>query len=523
MASAEHFDTIVVGGGMAGLYAAYLLQEKHKRKTLLLEAKDRIGGRIYATDLKCAKGKDRWDLGGQWVGKTQFNLLKVMSDFKMDGYEQFSTGTKKLIVRDFSDIRSYSGLIPSLGPLELLEMNSMMKRIDKLCDTIDLEKIATHPNAVEWDSITLQSYMNENCRFQATKEMFETAIRVVFGVDLSGISLLYFLYYCKQGGSFETLLDAKNGGAQEIRVKGTMFSLCEKIAEKLENVMISEPVEEIDQETGVNVKIRTKSGKEFQCDHVIVAIAPHLVNNITFLPSLPNDRISLGEASPPSHYIKFVATYKRAFWKDRGMSGELTCTTLPCATGPITVTFDGTTSNDNPAIIGFIGAEHAIYWTSKTMEQRREAVLQSLAAAFGEEALDPIQYLDKDWSKEPYNGGCPVNVMRPRALLYFHHALKQQFGRIHWAGTETARVWCGYIDGALESSFRSVAEIVDGKPLPLTKWNTSPAFDNPERFKSSLGRSKSRLVWRVMRSTITVAVLGYAGYLIATKYATNKE
>lgn len=148
------------------------------------------------------------------------------------------------------------------------------------------------------------------------------------------------------------------------------------------------------------------------------------------------------------------------------MSGEVTCTTLPCATGPITVTFDGTTSNDNPAIIGFICAEHAIYWTTKSvrayvscpkqpniailqveahsssyivflrqnsfiyqMTERREAVLETLVATLGKEALNVIDYVDKDWSREPYNGGCPVYVMRPRTLLYYHHALKQQFGR----------------------------------------------------------------------------------------------
>lgn len=56
-------------------------------------------------------------------------LLKVLSDFEWEVYNQYSTGRKKLIIRDFSDIRSYAGLIPSMGPLELLEIDSMIKKV----------------------------------------------------------------------------------------------------------------------------------------------------------------------------------------------------------------------------------------------------------------------------------------------------------------------------------------------------------------------------------------------------------
>lgn len=38
---------------------------------------DRIGGRLYAANIKCAKGTDRWDLGGQWVGEYVFVVLYV--------------------------------------------------------------------------------------------------------------------------------------------------------------------------------------------------------------------------------------------------------------------------------------------------------------------------------------------------------------------------------------------------------------------------------------------------------------
>ena len=54
-----------------------------------------------------------------------------------------------------------------------------------------------------------------------------------------------------------------------------------------------------------------------------------------------------------------------------------------------------------------------------------------LAAVFGDEAkTDLIAYVDKDWSQEDYNGGCPAGIMQPGSFAYFQHALRKPFGRL---------------------------------------------------------------------------------------------
>lgn len=63
--------------------------------------------------------------------------------------------------------------------------------------------------------------------------------------------------------------------------------------------------------------------------------------------------------------------------------------------------------------------------------------------------------------------------------------------RIHWASTETARIWTGYIDGAIESSLRSVSEIVNGESMPVTEWRVSPAFEHFRKFNSDLEKKAS--------------------------------
>lgn len=72
-ASPETVDVVVIGGGISGLSAAYeLLKKRPHTKLVVLEAKDRVGGRLDSVELKTAKGTDRWDVGGQWESKDSY-------------------------------------------------------------------------------------------------------------------------------------------------------------------------------------------------------------------------------------------------------------------------------------------------------------------------------------------------------------------------------------------------------------------------------------------------------------------
>jgi monoamine oxidase len=79
---------------------------------------------------------------------------------------------------------------------------------------------------------------------------------------------------------------------------------------------------------------------------------------------------------------------------------------------------------------------------------------------FGEPAARPLAYVDKDWIADPWSSGCYVGVMGPDLLTRIGEALREPVGRLHFAGTETAVRWCGYLDGAIESGERVAAELL---------------------------------------------------------------
>lgn len=100
--------------------------------------------------------------------------------------------------------------------------------------------------------------------------------------------------------------------------------------------------------------------------------------------------------------------------------------------------------------------------------------MKFFARFFGEEALHPIHYMDLDWCREEFSKGGYTSICGTGTLTMGGNALREPVGRIHWAGTETARRWTAYMDGALESAER-VSEEIDcrfkGKPLPKKPTN----------------------------------------------------
>jgi monoamine oxidase len=159
---------------------------------------------------------------------------------------------------------------------------------------------------------------------------------------------------------------------------------------------------------------------------------------------------------PQGTLMKFEAVYDVPFWRAKGLNGQAVS-----ENGPIRVTFDGSPYDSSPGILmGFIGGHDARVWQNRPASELRTAALQNLANYFGNEALNPQQVVTFNWSTEVWNRGCPVAVLAPGTLIDFGSALRVPVDRIHWAGTETATYWNGYMDGAVRSGERAASEVL---------------------------------------------------------------
>jgi monoamine oxidase len=154
--------------------------------------------------------------------------------------------------------------------------------------------------------------------------------------------------------------------------------------------------------------------------------------------------------------VKCIAAYEQPFWRQAGLSGEALA-----VHGPVRAVFDDSAHDGSQAaLVAFIAGQQAQQASRLEPQQRQAAVLEALAGLFGPQALRCSAYVDHDWVSDPWSGGCYEGILPPGKLTELGAALREPCGRIHFAGTETARRWMGYMEGAAEAGERAAAEVL---------------------------------------------------------------
>ncbi|MGH2979667.1 MAG: flavin monoamine oxidase family protein [Solirubrobacterales bacterium] len=445
-------DVAVVGAGMAGLAAATELQG-WGASFVVLEARDRVGGRLESVELEPGK----WiDVGGQWVGPTQDRLYALAREHGAATFPTWTAGQN--VVEMDGRLTRYTGTIPRLRPHVLADVSQAMLRIDRMAAKVPLEAPWQAPRAQQWDSQTTWSWLRRNMATRGGRALLEIGVKAVWAAMPADVSFLHFLFYVASAGKMDLLLDTEGGAQQDRFVEGA-GTLATRVAEALgDRVLLSAPVRRIEW-TGDTARVHG-DGLEVRAQRVIVAVPPTLAGRIWYDPPLPGYRDQLTQRMPMGAVIKCFAVYDQPFWRAEGLSGSAVC-----SEGPLTLTVDNSPPEGTPGIlVGFLEGRSARELGRVGEAERRDAVLANLARMFGPRAARPERYLDKSWADEEWSRGCYEGYTPPGVLTAFGPALREPIGSLHWAGTETATRWNGYIDGALQSGERAAREALAGTP-----------------------------------------------------------
>lgn len=448
-------DVIVVGAGLAGLSAAYEI-ERAGRSVIVLEARDRVGGRTLNHDLGDGKVTE---IGGTFIGPTQDRLAALADELGIGTFKSYDVGAS------VSFLRGVRGEYTSGDPTTFLSVPGgadIVKAIGLLDDMATRIPVATPwtaPDAGDWDAQTFDTWKRANFTDPSGLLAIDVIAEQVWGAEPRDLSLLYAAWYVAQAGNEDTAgsllrLITTTDGAQDSRFVGGSQLISIRMARQLgRSVVLRAPVRGIRQQKGT-VIVDSDRGS-YSGRHVIVAMPPALAGLITYEPALPPLRAQLTQRFPSGSYAKVEAVYERPFWRDRGLTGQ--------AFGDQVVgaTFDQSPPDGTPGVlIGFIGGQAARVWDTLDLAGRRKATLDSFAAYFGDEAHEAREYLEGRWTNDLWSRGDPVGFAPPGVLLGFGTALRAPIGRIHWAGTETAEYWIGYMDGAVRSGQRAAAEVL---------------------------------------------------------------
>jgi len=355
----EETEILIIGGGLSGLYAAYLLSRQKKSFTLL-EARPRFGGRILSKEHNSYFS----DLGPSWYWpEINPKILQLVQTLRLEGFQQFENG---------------------LG------------------------------------------------RFQ----YFDGSVASVRG-------------YTTVPASW--------------RISGGMISMVTQLLEYIPEkaLRLRHPVCEIRKESSGALVSVGELEKEIQCRFkarkIILAMPPRLAAaTILFTPDLSFHltQAMLGTATWMAGQAKFYALYNDPFWRCHGFSGQAFS-----QKGPLGEIHDGSADKNGPyGLTGFINIPAA---QRNHEEALTEAILSQIEAVYGKPADQPVLFYYQDWAREPYTA-TQFDQPPMREHPDYHPPAGQTAiwdGVLHFAGSETADQYGGYLEGALSSAQRAVMNL----------------------------------------------------------------
>jgi monoamine oxidase len=376
-----------------------------------------------------------------------------MTEFGAGTYKQFVDGKSMMIV-DGKQHR-YSGTIPlTMSPWVSANLGAVFLELGQMSKSIPLEAPWEAKNAAKWDQITLAKWLSNNTVSKAAHDLLETALAGCYTSAASEVSMLFALYQMASGGGPGFLLGVKDG-SQDSRIVGGMGAVYRPMADELGDLLhLSQPVRRIDQDAeGVTVR---SDNMTVRAQRVIVAVPIAIASQIIYEPMLPVDRSFLHQRMPSGAVYKINIVYDDPFWRNDGLTGQ------SAAPGsPATVTIDACTDAPRPGVLCVIVEGPIARQIGKLDEtERRRTILAELVGRFGDRAASPVDYLEQCWTTERYSGGGMLSHAPTGVLTEFGHALREPCGRIHWAGTESSAVMCGWVDGAVRSGERAAAEVM---------------------------------------------------------------
>ncbi|SFL70333.1 flavin monoamine oxidase family protein [Pseudomonas sp. NFACC46-3] len=424
---------IVIGGGLAGLTAAYELQNKGWVVTLL-EAKPSLGGRSgMATS--------------EWIGneKTQPVLNKYVSTFKL------STTPAPEFVRTPSyliDGTYFTAAdLATKQPATAEALKRYETTLDELARSIeDPQNPAANNTLHALDQITVSNWLDRLQLPATARQLVNQEIRTRYD-EPSRLSLLYF---AQQNRVYRGVSDRD---LRASRLLGGSPTLAQAFVKQLKTIKTNSPVSAISQDKdGVTVKVGAVG---YQADYVVLAVPLRALNKIQLTPALDAQHQGAIKGTNYGWRDQIMLKFKTPVWDSKArMSGEIYSNTglgmmwiEPAMKGGANVVIN--LSGDNARVMQAFGDKQMV-----------DQVLIRLHAFYPQARGAFTGYEIRRYSTDPSMGGAYL-AFGPGQISKYWRLWEKPLQRVAFAGEHTDTLYPGTLEGALRSGQRAASQVED--------------------------------------------------------------
>ncbi len=446
--SAIERDVVIIGAGASGLTAATELK-KAGLTVAVLEARDRVGGRLWTDDVDGAM----LEIGGQWVSPDQDALKSTLAELGLETYPRYREG-ENVYLNEAGELTRFEGEIFPVPPRTEAEIVTLIEKLDALVAEIDPDRPWEHPLAKDLDEVSFSRWLETQTDDQEARDNIGMFIAgAMLTKPAHAFSALQALLMAASAGSFSNLVDADF--ILDERVIGGLQQVPLLLAERLGgDVRLGQAVRTLRWHDG-GVTAVTDS-VEVKARFAVIAVPPILISRIGYEPPLPRRQQQLHQHLSMGFVIKVHAVYETPFWREAGLSGT--------AFSPYELVheaYDNTNYGDERGtLVGFVADEAADGVFALTAEERKQRILTSLSHYYGEKALEPVVYYESDWGSEEWTRGAYAASFDMGGLARYGADLRTPVGPIWFSCSDMAGKGYQHVDGAIRVGRETAAGII---------------------------------------------------------------
>ena len=407
---ARYFDAVVVGGGLSGLAAALELKRQGK-SVLVLEARNRVGGRVFSFNSPGQFQHLTVDGGAEFIGDPQLRMMEGAQRYSITPVPTFNQG------RNIYYRRAKATTFNAQGPFGAVPIDYGVFQLAIAQEAIRAEskrfpvgKPWLHPKAEYYDQMNFERWIIKHIVSNAARNLMRLFCSSLLSVHPSEVSALFMFHYVAAAGhedlngspealsNVEARLNGADiGGGQQYILEGGAQQFAWALLQEFLTDYTSKPLGQPRYDTSVLPDFDRNSERYFEyqsglalqlespvrkinkdqdsgiftlqsdrlrveTQQVIVALPPAVIKNIEFNPALPAGRMQLHDRMPMGSIAKAMIYYETPFWKEQGLTGQV-ISDLSGDSGPIDVIYDNspqpTADMPNPPgiLIGFISGK----------------------------------------------------------------------------------------------------------------------------------------------------------------------